>query len=184
MSTLNRIDTTWAICPLKRQFKFIRAIELFDTISKRLNRGLNWKPFVGPGREKLLAFGNNAPDFYILPRIQGSQLTPKIGSFWRANNRLHGFLKSTNYLPPWPIINFYSRIQVYYPKKTERWNRFLSGIVLNVSKPNGFLVFFLGYAFIQIISYRADITDFSDRGCLYLMVEKESGNVYDSDFRD
>lgn len=110
----------------------------------------------GPGRRNSLLLGNNAPGFLHLTFNTRKPVKTDIGSF--EGQVISGFLKSTEYLPPWPDYEIQGN-PVYLPKR-ENGNRYLAGLVLTY-QPKWVPGLFLGYGSVNHL-YRADITDFAD----------------------
>jgi hypothetical protein len=110
----------------------------------------------GPGRRNSLLLGNNAPGFLHFTFNTRKPVKTGIGSF--EGQVISGFLKSSEYLPPWPDYNIQQN-PVYIPKH-ENGNRYLAGLVLTY-QPKWVPGLFLGYGSVNHL-YREDVSEFSD----------------------
>lgn len=110
----------------------------------------------GPSRRNSLILSNNAPGFLHFTANTRKPIQTKLGSF--EGQVISGFLKSTNFLPPWPDYTIQQN-PVYYPKP-ENGNRYLSGLIFTY-QPKWIPGLFLGYSSVNHL-YRDDITDFAD----------------------
>ncbi len=126
----------------------------------------------GPGRRNSLLLGNNAPGFLHFTFNTRRPVKSSIGSF--EGQVISGFLKSSEYLPPWPDYNIQQN-PVYIPKR-ENGNRYLAGLVLTY-QPKWVPGLFLGYGSVNHL-YREDITDFADVLPLF-NGRKGPANAYD-----
>ncbi|HSF55704.1 MAG TPA: capsule assembly Wzi family protein [Algoriphagus sp.] len=110
----------------------------------------------GPGRRNSLLLGNNAPGFLHFTLNTRKPVKTQIGSF--EGQAISGFLKSTEFLPPWPDYNIQQN-PVYIPKR-ENGNRYLAGLILTY-QPKWVPGLFLGYGSVNHL-YREDVANFSD----------------------
>lgn len=110
----------------------------------------------GPGRRNSLLLGNNAPGFLHFTFNTRKPVKTQIGSF--EGQLISGFLKSTEFLPPWPDYNIQEN-PVMIPKR-ENGNRYLSGLILTY-QPKWVPGLFLGYGSINHM-YRTDVSSFGD----------------------
>jgi hypothetical protein len=169
---MNRIDTPERF-GTKAYNKFYLGQSSFRYNFKEYSIGVSTENlWWGPGRRSSLLLGNNAPGFLHFTANTRKPVDTKIGSF--EGQLIAGFLKSTEFLPPWPDYNIQQN-PVYIPKKING-NRFLSGIILTY-QPKWVPGLFLGYGSTNHL-YRSDITDFSDVLPIF-NGRKGSGNVYD-----
>ena len=116
------------------------------------NENLWW----GPGRRNSLLLGNNAPGFLHFTLNTRRPVKTEIGSF--ETQFISGFLKSTDFLPPWPDYTIQQN-PVYYPK-AENGNRYLSGLIFTY-QPKWVPGLFLGYGSVNHM-YREDVSGLSD----------------------
>ena len=126
----------------------------------------------GPGRRNSLLLGNNAPGFLHFTMNTRRPVKTTVGSF--EGQIISGFLKSSEYLPPWPDYTIQQN-PVYIPKR-ENGNRYMSGLVLTY-QPKWIPGLFLGYGSVNHL-YREDITDFADVLPVF-NGRKGPSNVYD-----
>ena len=126
----------------------------------------------GPGRRNSLLLGNNAPGFLHFTLNTRKPLQTGLGSF--EGQVISGFLKSTNFLPPWPDYSIQGNT-VYYPKE-EDGNRYLSGLVFTY-QPKWVPGLFLGFGSVNHM-YRVDISGLSDLLPVF-NGRKKAPNVYD-----
>jgi len=110
----------------------------------------------GPGRRNSLLLGNNAPGFLHFTANTRKPVKTEIGSF--EGQVVSGFLKSTEFLPPWPDY-FVQQNPVYIPKR-ENGNRYMAGLVLTY-QPKWIPGLFIGYGSVNHL-YRSDVTEFGD----------------------
>lgn len=110
----------------------------------------------GPGRRNSLLLGNNAPGFLHFTLNTRKPVKTQIGSF--EGQVISGFLKSTEFLPPWPDYNIQQN-PVHIPKR-ENGNRYLAGLVLTY-QPKWVPGLFLGYGSVNHL-YRDDVSSFGD----------------------
>ncbi|OOG78897.1 capsule assembly Wzi family protein [Algoriphagus sp. A40] len=110
----------------------------------------------GPGRRNSLLLGNNAPGFLHFTLNTRKPVKTEIGSF--EGQLISGFLKSTEFLPPWPDYNIQQN-PVYIPKRGNG-NRYISGLILTY-QPKWVPGLFLGYGSVNHL-YREDISSFGD----------------------
>lgn len=132
------------------------------------NENLWW----GPSRRNSLLLGNNAPGFMHFTFNTRKPVQTKIGSF--EGQLISGFLRSTNFLPPWSDYIFQQN-PVLVPKRADG-DRYLSGLVL-AYQPKWVPGLFLGYSSVNHL-YRDDITDFADILPIF-NGRKKSQSVYD-----
>lgn len=110
----------------------------------------------GPGRRNSLLLGNNAPGFLHLTLNTRKPAKTPIGSF--EGQVIAGFLKSSEYLPPWPDYSIQQN--PVYIRKREDGNRYLSGLILTY-QPKWVPGLFLGYGSVSQM-YRSDVSTFGD----------------------
>ncbi|MDO8968014.1 capsule assembly Wzi family protein [Algoriphagus sp.] len=110
----------------------------------------------GPGRRNSLLLGNNAPGFLHFTLNTRKPVKTPIGSFEAQS--VSGFLKSTDFLPPWPDYSIQEN-PVLIPKP-EDGNRFLSGLILTY-QPKWVPGLFLGYGSVNHL-YRSDVSGLDD----------------------
>lgn len=110
----------------------------------------------GPGRRSSLLMGNNAPGFLHFTLNTRKPVSTPIGSV--EGQAIAGFLKSTEFLPPWPDYTIQQN-PVYIPKRANG-NRYMSGLVLTY-QPKWVPGLFLGYGSVNHM-YREDVSTFSD----------------------
>lgn len=110
----------------------------------------------GPSRRNSLLLGNNAPGFLHFTLNTRKPVKTLIGSF--EGQVISGFLKSTNFLPPWPDYTIQQN-PVYYPKR-QNGNRYMSGLVLTY-QPKWVPGLFLGYGSVNHL-YRSDVSGIGD----------------------
>ncbi|WP_343851521.1 capsule assembly Wzi family protein [Algoriphagus jejuensis] len=110
----------------------------------------------GPGRKNSLLLGNNAPGFLHFTLNTRKPVKTGIGSF--EGQAIAGFLKSTEYLPPWPDYTIQQN-PVYIPKR-ENGNRYVSGLIFTY-QPKWIPGLFLGYGSVNHM-YRSDVSSFAD----------------------
>lgn len=110
----------------------------------------------GPSRRNSLLLGNNAPGFLHFTLNTRKPVKTPIGSF--EGQVISGFLKSTDFLPPWPDYTIQQN-PVYLPKR-ENGNRYMSGLVLTY-QPKWVPGLFLGYGSVNHL-YRSDVSGIGD----------------------
>lgn len=110
----------------------------------------------GPGRRNSLLLGNNAPGFLHFTLNTRKPVKTQIGSF--EGQVISGFLKSTDFLPPWPDYSIQEN-PVLIPKR-EDGNRYMAGLVLTY-QPKWVPGLFLGYGSVNHL-YRSDVSGLGD----------------------
>jgi hypothetical protein len=110
----------------------------------------------GPSRRNSLLLGNNAPGFLHFTLNTRKPVKTSVGSF--EGQVISGFLKSTNFLPPWPDYSIQEN-PVFFAKR-ENGNRYMSGLVLTY-QPKWIPGLFLGYGSVNHL-YRDDISELGD----------------------
>ncbi|WP_338223738.1 capsule assembly Wzi family protein [Algoriphagus confluentis] len=126
----------------------------------------------GPGRRNSLLLGNNAPGFLHFTLNTRKPVQTVLGGF--EGQLISGFLKSTDFLPPWPDYTIQQN-PVYIPKR-EDGNRYLSGLILTF-QPKWVPGLFLGYGSVNHL-YRTDVNTLGDAIPIF-NGRKKAQNVYD-----
>ncbi|GMQ25760.1 hypothetical protein Aoki45_24420 [Algoriphagus sp. oki45] len=126
----------------------------------------------GPGRRNSLLLGNNAPGFLHFTLNTRKPVQTILGGF--EGQLISGFLKSTDFLPPWPDYTIQQN-PVYIPKR-EDGNRYLSGLIFTY-QPKWVPGLFLGYGTVNHL-YRSDVSSLGDALPIF-NGRKKAQNVYD-----
>lgn len=126
----------------------------------------------GPGRRNSLLLGNNAPGFLHFTANSRKPIQTSVGSF--EGQLIAGFLKSTNFLPPWPDYSIQEN-PVLIPKPEES-GRYLSGLILTY-QPKWVPGLFLGYGSVNHL-YRKDVSNLGDILPVF-NGRKKAQNVFD-----